>query len=144
MFQNRVRKTECLSDFVSGHTTECSVVHRFIGSDVQAFNSSVVQTFRRSVEQWFRRSVVQLFSCSDVQLFKRSDVQTFYQFIKRIIDNSTIQSHEWKIVQMTANELLLAMDDNLNQNLNFFANGYVSLTNAHQANYASKSNAWRD
>lgn len=39
---------------------------------------------------------------------------------------------------MTAHELLLAMDDNLNQNLNFFVNGYVSLTNAHQANYASK------
>lgn len=38
MFQNRVRKTECLSDFVSGHTTECSAVHRFIGSDVQAFS----------------------------------------------------------------------------------------------------------
>lgn len=42
---------------------------------------------------------------------------------------------------MTVHELLLAMDDNLNQNLNFFANGYVSLTNAHQANYASKSDA---
>lgn len=42
---------------------------------------------------------------------------------------------------MTAHELLLAMDDNLNQILNFFANGYVSLTNAHKANYASKSNA---
>lgn len=78
MFQNRVRKTECLSDFVSGHTTECSAVHRFRRSGVQLNNGSDVQAF----------------SCSDVQLFKRSDVQTFYQFIKRIIDNSTIQSYE--------------------------------------------------
>lgn len=34
---------------------------------------------------------------------------------------------------MTAHELLLAMDDNRNQIINFFANGYVSLTNANQA-----------
>ena len=136
MFQNRVRKTECLSDFVSGHTTECSAVHRFRRSDVQAFSWTMVQTFKRSV--------VQTFNCSDVQLFKRSDVQTDYQFIKRIIDNSTIQSYEWKVVQMTAHKLLLAMDDNLNQIINFFANGYVSLTNAHQANSASKSNTWWD
>ena len=108
------------------------------------FGRSSVHRFRRSGVQLNNGSDVQAFSCSDVQLFKRSDVQTFYQFIKRIIDNSTIQSYEWKVVQMTAHELLLAMDDNLNQIINFFANGYVSLTNAHQANSASKSNTWRD
>lgn len=108
------------------------------------FGRSSVHRFRRSGVQLNNGSDVQAFSCSDVQLFKRSDVQTFYQFIKRIIDNSTIQSYEWKVVQMTAHELLLAMDDNLNQIINFFANGYVSLTNAHQANSESKSNTWRD
>jgi len=29
MFQNRVHKTECLSDLMIGHTTECSVILRF-------------------------------------------------------------------------------------------------------------------
>ena len=86
MFQNRVRKTECLSDFMSGHITECSVIHRFIGSSVQTFIGSDVQLNNGSD--------VQEFSCSDVQLFNCSDVQTDYQFIKRIIDNSIIQSYE--------------------------------------------------
>ena len=70
--------------------------------------------FGRSSVQTFRRSGVQLFKRSDVQLNNGSDVQTDYQFIKRIIDNSTIKPYEWKVVQMTAHELLLAMDDNLN------------------------------
>lgn len=86
MFQNRVLKTECLSDFVSEHTTECSVVHRF--------RRSGVQLFKRSDVQLNNGSDVQTFSCSVVQLFKRSDVQTDYQFIKRIIDNSTIKPYE--------------------------------------------------
>ena len=68
------------------------------------FGRSSVHRFRRSGVQLNNGSDVQAFSCSDVQLFKRSDVQTFYQFIKRIIDNSTIQSYEWKVVQMTAHE----------------------------------------
>ena len=121
-----------------------SLVQSFSCSDVQLFSCSTVQLFRCSDVQLNTGSDVQAFSCSGVQLFRRSDVQTDERFINRTNDNSSSQSYEWTIVQMTAHELLLAMDDNLNQNINFFANGYVSLTNAHQANYASKSNAWRE
>lgn len=134
----------CSQDWMSVWLCERTYNWMFGRSSVQTFRRSMVQLFKRSDVQLNNGSDVQAFNCSDVQLFKRSDVQTNYQFIKRIIDNSTIQSYEWKVVQMTAHELLLAMDDNLNQIINFFANGYVSLTNAHQANSASKSNTWID
>ena len=70
MFQNRVRKTECLSDFTNEHTVECFAVHQFKCSDVQ------------------------LNKGSDVQAFSCSDVQTDYRSINRITDNSNIQSYE--------------------------------------------------
>ena len=126
----------CSQDWMSVWLYEWTYSWMFCRSSVQVFRRSVEQRFRRSSVQLFRRSVVQTFSCSDVQ--------TDYRSINRITDNSNIQSYEWKVVQMTAHELLLAMDDNLNQIINFFANGYVSLTNAHQANSASKSNTWWD
>lgn len=113
---------------------DCTSVRLYEWTYVLMSGHSLVQSFRRSVEHWFSCSAVQLFRRSDVQTFIGSDVQTDYQFINRINDKSNDQSYEWIIVQMTAHELLLAMDDNRNQNINFFANGYVSLTNANQAN----------